>query len=67
MLQTALTVHNAPENCPEIVLTSSADSTQRYQYIKRGYSSLKFVIVDVSGNCHDEYWEQEFGEVVWHS
>jgi len=28
---------------------------------------MKFVIVDLLPNGQEDYWEQEFGEVVWHS
>jgi len=39
----------------------------RYQYSKMGFACLKFVIVDLLPDGREDFWEQESGEVVWHS
>lgn len=39
----------------------------RYQYSKMGFACLKFVIVDLLPDGCEDFWEQESGEVIWHS
>jgi len=39
----------------------------RYQYSTIGRTCLRFVIVDVSPDGQEDFWEQEAGEPCWHS
>jgi len=58
-------VVTAPNDDRDLVVC--ADGIVRYQYSKMGFVCRKFVIVDVGPDGHEEFWEQEVGEVCWHS
>ena len=45
----------------------SGNQPVRYKYSKKGFICLKFVIVDVFPDGHEEFAEQEAGEVRWYA
>ena len=53
---------NAQEHDPVV----SPERVTRYRYSKRGFTCLKYVIVDIFPDGYEEFSDQEAGEVCWY-
>ena len=66
MFETQLVPVDAVVNPRERDPVVSVAPVTRYRYSKRGFSCLKYVIVDVFPDGYEEFSDQEAGEVCWY-